>query len=67
VTPLSKVWDPGDPVRLTGKGRKTFQPGEYVRISGHGEIVNAAYVANVMRIIARTHKRAFLGGPSAIN
>ena len=56
---LSKVWDPGDPVRLTGKGRKTFQPGEYVRISGHGEIVNAAYVANVMRIIRENPQARF--------
>jgi hypothetical protein len=56
---LSQAWDSGDPVRLTGKGRKTFQPGEYVRISGHGEIVNSAYVANVMRIIRENPQARF--------
>jgi hypothetical protein len=57
---LSQAWDPGKPVRLTGRGRKTFQPGEYVRISGHGEIVNSAYVANVMRISREPTSAVFL-------
>tara|TARA_R110000782_G_scaffold17857_4_gene49650 strand:- start:36 stop:518 length:483 start_codon:yes stop_codon:yes gene_type:complete len=56
---LSKPWNPDDVIKLAGKGRKRFQPGEYVRISGHGEIVNAEYVVNVMRIIRENPQARF--------